>query len=426
MQLDSLTTEQLRGIEAELEAQYSQFQSQSLSLDLTRGKPSAEQLTLSNGLDGLLKGDYTTESGVDARNYGGLDGISEIRALAADVLGVPASEVLAGGNSSLTLMYQCVQHALLFGFRGKESAWQHQGQVKFLCPVPGYDRHFSICETLGIEMITVPMTADGPDMDEVERLVKADAAIKGIWCVPKFSNPTGVIYSDETVKRIATLSKMAGDDFKVFWDNAYVVHDLTEQPLPLANIMTLAVEAGTQDSILQFCSTSKITFAGAGVAFLNTSEANLKAFKQVLGISTIGADKVNQLRHARFFPSKEHLLSHMQSHAKILRPRFDCVLSHLERAFGDNPLGRWEAAQGGYFVSFDTLPGLAKRVVELASGLGVKLTPAGATFPYGNDPKDSNIRIAPSVPALEEVDVAMQVFVCCVKLASVRQRLTQA
>lgn len=426
MQLENLTTEQLRGLEAELQAQYSQFQSQNLSLDLTRGKPSAEQLTLSNGLDGILNGEYTTDSGVDVRNYGGLDGISEIRALAAEVLGVPISEILAGGNSSLTLMYQCVQHALLFGFDGKDSAWKNEGPIKFLCPVPGYDRHFSICETLGIEMITVPMTPHGPDMDEVERLVKEDASIKGIWCVPKFSNPTGIIYSDDTVKRIAKLAKIAGDHFKVFWDNAYVVHDLTDQPLPLANIMTLALEAGTQDSILQFCSTSKITFAGAGVAFLNASERNLKAFKQILGISTIGADKVNQLRHARFFPSKESLLNHMQAHARILRPRFDSVLSHLQEAFGDNDLGRWDSVEGGYFVSFDTQPGLAKTVVAMASEVGVKLTPAGATFPYGNDAQDSNIRIAPSVPTLPEVDLAMQIFVCCVKLASVRQRLQTA
>ncbi len=423
MHIQSLSREQLQSLESELSEQYARFQDQQLTLDLTRGKPSAEQLSLSDGLDGILQGDYRSEDGTDCRNYGGLDGIAEIKRLGAAILGVGQDEILAGGNASLTLMYQSVFQAYHVGFNGPDSAWKHESSVKMACPVPGYDRHFSICEAFGIEMIPVAMTAEGPDLEALSELVQSDPSVKGIWCVPKYSNPTGIIYSDATVKSIAELAKSAGPNFKVFWDNAYAVHDLTEQQQPLANILELAKAAGTEDSILQFCSTSKITHAGAGVAFLGATASNLAAFKKTLGVSTIGPDKINQLRHARFLPDMTALRAHMQKHAEILKPRFDLVLKHLNEGLADSGLGQWETPEGGYFISFDTQPGLAKTVVQLAADAGVKLTPAGATFPYGKDPQDQNIRIAPSVPKLPELDQAMQIFVLCVKLASVRQAL---
>ncbi len=427
MQLDHASQEQLKQWEQTLSADYEAIKAQKLNLDLTRGKPSAEQLSLSDGLDGILDGNpdrkYIADAGVDTRNYGGLDGLSEARALGAEILGVPAANVLAGGNSSLTLMHQAVMTGYFFGFGGEATAWQNEGKVKFLCPVPGYDRHFSICEQMGIEMVNVPMLSTGPDMDVVERLVSEDASIKGIWCVPKYSNPTGVVYSDATVERIAKLGKIAGANFRVFWDNAYAIHNLVDNPPQLANIFELCQKLGTEESVLQFASTSKITHAGSGVAFMGASSANLKGFMAVLGILTIGPDKVNQLRHCKFFAGENALANHMKKHAAIIKPRFASVLKHLDSAFGDNDLGRWESAEGGYFISFDTRDGLAKEVVRLAGDAGVKLTPAGATFPYGKDPQDSNIRIAPTVPTEAQVNEAMKVFVLCVKLASVRQKL---
>lgn len=423
MQLDKATQEQLQSWEQDLASKYADIKAQKLNLDLTRGKPSAEQLNLSDQLDGILEGNYITESGVDTRNYGVIDGIPEARALGAQIMGVPAENVLAGGNSSLTLMHQAMMTAYLFGFTGADSAWQKAESVKFLCPVPGYDRHFSVCEQFGIEMINVSMTADGPDMDAVEALVKQDRNIKGIWCVPKYSNPTGVVYSDETVQRIAALGKIAGPNFRVFWDNAYAVHDLSDNPVQLTNIFDACKAAGTEDSVLQFASTSKITHAGSGVAFLGASDTNLAGFKKAISALTIGPDKANQLRHARFFAAPGSLKAHMKKHAQIIKPRFASVLKHLEEAFADNNLGQWESADGGYFISFDTRPGLAREVVKLAGEAGVKLTPAGATYPYGRDPEDKNIRIAPTVPTVEQVDAAMNVFVVCVKLASVRQAL---
>lgn len=426
MNLQQASTKELRQWEAELSNEYATYCQQSIHLDLTRGKPSADQLSLSNNLDGILKGKYTSIDGTDTRNYGGLNGIEEARQLGADVLGVKVEEILAQGNSSLTLMFYSMLIARDFGFsdgKGNKIAWKDSTDtIKFLCPVPGYDRHYTVCEQLGIEMITVPMTATGPDMDQVEALLKADNSIKGIWCVPKYSNPSGVIYSDNTVERIAKLATIAGEGFRVFWDNAYAVHDFNTFQ-PLANIMDYCHTHNTEYSVLQFASTSKITFAGAGVAFIASSSENLAAFKDVLGVLSIGPDKVNQLRHMAMFPDYSTLLEHMKKHANLLKPRFDCVLQHLNEAFADNDLGTWESAEGGYFISFDTQENLAKTVVQLAADAGVKLTPAGATFPYGNDPKDSNIRIAPSVPSLEEVDQAMKIFVVCVQLASIRKQL---
>lgn len=423
MNLQSASQEQLQQWEQVLTDEYNAIKAKALSLDLTRGKPSAEQLSLSNELDGILKGDYKGEDGVDVRNYGGLDGIKGAKKLGALMTGAPIENVLAGGNSSLTLMHQTMTVAYYWGLNGADSAWSKQDKATIICPVPGYDRHYSVCEHLGINMVTVGMDANGPDMDAVEALIESDSSIVGLWCVPRFSNPTGVVYSDEVVTRIAKLGQKASANFRVFWDNAYAVHELSEDAPQLANIWDACVEAGTTDSVLQFASTSKITFAGAGVAFLAASETNLKGFKKALGFITIGPDKVNQLRHEKFFAAEGSLTAHMKKHAEIIKPRFASVLSHLEEAFGDNELGSWESAQGGYFISFDTQPGLAKEVVALAADAGVKLTPAGATFPYGKDPQDSNIRIAPTVPTVEQVDEAMKVFVTCVKLASVKQAL---
>lgn len=423
MKLDEATPEQLAEWQSALEAEYAAIQAEGLNLDLTRGKPSTEQLALSDRLDGILDGDFKAADGTDLRNYGGLTGLPEARALGSVLMGVPAKNVIAGGNSSLTLMHQAMSVAAIFGFDGPESAWKHGGKTpKFLCPVPGYDRHYAVCEHLGVEMLTVPMTATGPDMDAVEAAVKADPDIKGIWCVPKYSNPTGVTYDDATVTRIAQLPKIAGPGFKVFWDNAYAVHDLSDNPPQLASLFEAAAAAGTEDGILQFASTSKITHAGSGVAFLAASDATLAGFQKSLGIMTIGPDKMNQARHARFFDGPEALKAHMKKHAEIIGPRFETVLNHLDAGFAGTGLGTWERPEGGYFIAFDTRPGLAKEVVKMAKEAGVKLTPAGATFPYGKDPEDRNIRIAPTVPSVEQVDAAMRVFVVCVKLASVRQK----
>ncbi|MEO0442339.1 MAG: aminotransferase class I/II-fold pyridoxal phosphate-dependent enzyme [Pseudomonadota bacterium] len=422
MDLQHLSADQLNALEKQLSDECQAFTAQSIQLDLTRGKPSSDQLALSDPLDGILDNNYLSADGIDTRNYGGLDGLSQARQLGADILGVSSNEVSAQGNSSLSLMFLVMLVAKEFGLRGPDTSWKHSEDLRFICPVPGYDRHFSICEQLGIEMIAAPMTAEGPDMDVVEALVKSDPAIKGMWCVPKYANPTGVVYSDDTVERIAQLGNIAGKHFCVFWDNAYAVHDLNGFK-SLKNIMDCCRLAGTEDSVIQFASTSKITHASAGIAFIASSEANLAGFRKVLGTLSIGPDKVNQLRHMRFIPNYGALISHMEKHAALLKPRFDCVNQHLKAAFGDNDLGQWQPVEGGYFISFDTRPGLAKTVVALAADVGVKLTPAGATFPYGKDPKDSNIRIAPSVPSLEQVDKAMEIFVLCVKLASVRQAI---
>lgn len=423
MQLNQASKEQLQQWETDLAARYTELKNQQLNLDLTRGKPSPQQLDLSNSLDGILNGDYRSLNGTDTRNYGGLEGIEEARQLGADLLGVSIDEIIAGGNSSLTMMRQAMTFAFLFGPDGPGTAWQTEGEIKCLCPAPGYDRHFTICEDLGIEMIPVRMTSEGPDMDQVEELIRNDRNIKAMWCVPRFSNPTGIVYSDEVVERIAKLGHIAPNNFRIFWDNAYAVHELSDNPPILANIMELCKKHGTESTILQFASTSKITFAGAGIAFMAATGANLKEFKKRLGASLIGPDKINQLRHMRFLPDINALKTHMEKHADLLRPRFAVVLKSLESEFGDNDLLEWETPEGGYFVSVNTRPGLAKQVVNLAGEIGVKLTPAGATYPYGNDPQDCNIRLAPSFPSMEDISLTMDVFATCVKLASVRQAL---
>ncbi len=424
MHLDQATSEQLREQESLLREKYTQFQQENLNLDLTRGKPNTAQLDLSNELDGILNDNYVDKTGTDLRNYGGIDGIAEAKALFAKVIGLEPEDMLIGGNGSLPLMYFCAHTALHHGLRGSDSAWSKESTaIKFLAPVPGYDRHFAACEHLGIELIPVDMDGDGPDMDKVEAMVKADADIKGIWCVPRFSNPTGVVYSDETVSRIAKLGNIAGPNFVVFWDNAYAVHAFEEAAPELANIMDCCRAEGTEDNILLFGSTSKITLAGAGVAFLGGSSTNITSLKKNLGYSTIGPDKINQLRHVKFIKDAANLSAHMAKHAKIIKPRFDAVLEKLQDSLGHANMGAWTKPQGGYFVSFDSLPGLAREIVKLASDVGVKLTPAGATFPYGKDPADKNIRLAPTFPSVREIEKAMDVFVVCVQLASIRQKL---
>ncbi len=423
MHIEELAGEELARAIAALEADYADLCGRGLALDLTRGKPAPAQVALSNALDGILAGDYRAADGTDTRNYGGLDGLPEARALFGEVLGVPAQETLVGGNASLSLMYATLDCALNEGLGG--GAWGAGDAVKFLCPVPGYDRHFAICEYLGIEMVPVPMLDTGPDMDIVEALLRDDPAVRGIWCVPRFSNPGGCVYSDATVDRIAALGRLAAGDFAVMWDNAYAVHALYDDAPALAAIREACLRHDTLDSVFQFGSTSKITFAGAGVGFMAASPDNLAAVKRHLALQTIGPDKVNQLRHVRFLRDAGTIAAHMAAHADLVRPKFEAVLDILERELADTGMGTWSRPRGGYFISFDTLPGLAGEVVALAADAGVKLTPAGATFPYGDDPHDRNIRLAPTFPSLDEVIATAEAFATCVKLATLRRKAAQ-
>ena len=426
LRLDKATSEQLLEWNNTLTEQYQDTLTQSLNLDLTRGKPGIEQLDLSNQLDGILAGDYIDASGTDLRNYGGVAGIPAAKQLFSQMIDVNPDEIMIGGNSSLTLMHFCAQTALLYGPTGAESAWSKESdKIKFLAPVPGYDRHFSATEHLGIELIPVPMKEDGPDMDRVEQLVQADPTIKGIWCVPRFSNPTGIVYSDECVERIAKLGKIAGANFRVFWDNAYAVHTLEADAPKLASLMDYCRKEGTEDNVYIFGSTSKITFAGAGVAFVASSKANLSVLTKHLGFTSIGPDKVNQQRHVKFLKDAQTIEQHMNKHAALLKPRFDAVLDKLEEELGNSDLGSWTTPKGGYFISFDCRPGLASKIVTLAADAGVKLTPAGATYPYGHDPDDKNIRLAPSFPSVADIEKVMEVFILCVKLASVQQAIAE-
>ena len=423
MTLDQLTHDELRARERELDTALQGFREANLSLDLTRGKPCQEQLSLADALD---EGDgrFVADAGVDTRNYGGLDGLPEARTLGADLLGVHPDEVIAGGNSSLALMYLYLLNAWLWGPSGAGSAWRAEGEtVRFLCPVPGYDRHFAILEDLGIEMVNVPTTPDGPDMTQVEARVQEDPTVRGLWCVPKYSNPGGETYSDDTVERLAKLGSMASPHFRIMWDNAYAVHDLDDEPPRLANLMDACRRQGTTDSLVLFGSTSKITRAGAGISFLAGSAINLDNFRNRLRVMTIGPDKINQLRHVQFLRDLDGVRAHMRKHAAILRPKFDLVQERLSNALAGTGMGSWTTPRGGYFVSFDALPGLASRIIRLAGEAGVKLTPAGATFPYRRDPNDTNIRLAPTFPNLADLDQALQVFLVCVQLASIRQRL---
>lgn len=421
-----MTREELFAEKEKLEAMYQDYKGQNLALNMSRGKPSASQLDLSKGMMDVLKSDsnLTCEDGTDCRNYGVLDGIPEAKRLLAGMIGAKPEQVIVYGNSSLNVMYDSVARCMYEGVLGGKP-WALQGKVKFLCPVPGYDRHFGITEHFGVEMINVPMTPDGPDMDMVEKLVSEDPLVKGIWCVPKYTNPQGYVYSDETVRRFANL-KPAAEDFRIFWDNAYCVHHLYEDKQDyLLEILMECKKAGNPDMVYKFSSTSKISFPGSGIAAMAASDANLKDIRNMMKVQTIGHDKVNQLRHVRFFKDIHGIVEHMKKHADILRPKFETVLEVLDKELGGLEIGSWIAPRGGYFISFDALDGCAKAIVAKAKEAGVVLTGAGATFPYGKDPHDSNIRIAPSYPTPEELEMAADIFVLSVKLVSIDKILEE-
>lgn len=409
---------------AKMQAEYKKYQDMGLNLDMSRGKPGSSQLDLSEGMLTVLssKEDCKAVDGLDCRNYGVLDGVPEMKEIFAKVLGVDTSEIMVGGNSSLNMMFDTISTMMTANVNGG-TPWCKLDKIKWLCPVPGYDRHFTITEYFGFEMITVPMTPQGPDMDIVEKLVSEDSSIKGIWCVPKYSNPQGVTYSDETVTRFAKL-KPAADDFRIMWDNAYVIHDIAEQGDTLLNLMDECKKYGNEDLPIMFTSTSKITFPGAGVACMATSEKNMKFFKKKYAVQTIGYDKLNMLRHIKFFGNYDGLMEHMQKHRAVLEPRFNAVIKKLEDNLSGYGIAQWLKPNGGYFISVDVYEGCAKRTVQLCKEAGVVLTGAGATFPYGNDPQDSNIRLAPTLPPVEELELAMDLFCVCAKLAAL-EKLTK-
>lgn len=408
---------------AVLTKEYEAAKAKGLKLDMSRGKPSPAQLDVSNEMLDIVNSGTgcVSDSGTDCRNYGIMEGIPEARQLMGDFLRVPKENVFVCGNASLNIMYDCVSSAMLFGIMGS-TPWCHLDKVKFLCPVPGYDRHFKITELMGIEMINIPMTENGPDMDMVEKLVSSDSSIKGIWCVPKYSNPQGIVYSDETVKRFAAL-KPAAKDFRIYWDNAYALHYIYDENIEIPEILSECAKAGNPDLVYEFCSTSKISFAGGGISALASSEANLKWISKRMNVETISYDKINQLRHARYFKNGDGLRAHMRKHAEFLRPKFDVVLETLDRELTGLGAGSWMKPMGGYFISFDAVPGCAKAIVNKCKEAGVVLTGAGATYPYGKDPDDSNIRIAPSYPTLEELKQAAELFTLCAKLATVEKLL---
>lgn len=416
-----LSKEELKALKNDLEKQFKEIKKKGLKLDMSRGKPSKAQLDLSNGMMDVLTSDsdLVSSDGVDCRNYGVMEGISEARKLLADMSEVPERNILIYGNSSLSVMFDTVSRAMTHGIMGN-TPWGKLDKVKFLCPVPGYDRHFAITEYFGIEMVNVPLLPTGPDMDMVEKLVSQDASIKGIWCVPKYSNPDGYIYSNETVERFAAL-KPAAPDFTIMWDNAYGVHEFSGDYVPFLDIIEACSRHGNPDMVMEFASTSKITFAGGGISAMAMSEANVAYFSKLLSVQTICYDKVNQLRHVRFLKDKAHTLEIMKKHAAILAPKFRKVGEVLTRELADCGFAHWTEPKGGYFVSLYTMPGTAKRALELCQEAGVVMTPAGATYPCGVDPQDSNIRIAPSYPPVEELEKAMYVFCICLKLAALEK-----
>lgn len=419
-----MSKEELLQEKESLKAAYKEYQKMDLSLNMARGKPAVEQLDMVMDILDVLdsKSEMVAENGIDVRNYGEMDGIPEAKKLMADMMGTKAENVLVFGNASLTIMYDTVSRSMTHGVCGS-TPWCHLDKIKFLCPVPGYDRHFAITEHFGIEMINIPMTEDGPDMDMVEQYVNNDPSVKGIWCVPKYSNPQGVVYSDETVRRFAAL-KPAAADFRIFWDNAYAIHHLyDDRQDQLLEILSECEKAGHPDMVFEFCSTSKVTFAGAGIAAIASSKANLDDMRKSMTIQTIGYDKINQLRHVRYFKDINGVREHMKKHAAIMRPKFEAVLQVLENELGGLGIGTWTKPNGGYFISFDALEGCAKAIVAKCKEAGVTLTGAGATFPYKKDPKDSNIRIAPSFPTPEEMAMATDLFVLCVKMVSVDKLL---
>ncbi len=419
-----MNKEQLLSFKNETQALYDDFKAQKLCLNMSRGNPCKEQLELSVDMLSLFNdGNFVSENGIDVRNYGMLDGIPEAKELFSDMIGVDDDEVIIFGNSSLNAMFWAVQTAYNKGILGC-TPWAQYEKIKFLCPVPGYDRHFKVTEFFGIEMINIPMTKTGPDMDMIEKLVADDDSVKGIWCVPQYSNPDGISYSDETVRRFANLHP-AAKDFRIFWDNAYCIHHLTDNPVAILNILDEAKKAGNEDIVYIFGSTSKITFPGAGVAVMGASRRNVEELKKYLGISIISYDKMNQLRHVKFFGSFENMCEHMKKHKAIIAPKFKLVCKILEQNITPLGIGSWTDPEGGYFISFNAMNGCAKRIVKLCSEAGVTLTGAGATFPYGIDPDDRNIRLAPTYPPIEDLEKAMELFVICVKLASAEKLLSE-
>lgn len=410
---------------AEVMAEIAEEKKKGHSLDMSRGKPDPTQLNLSMRM--LEQNPYDliyTRKGTDVRNYGELAGVDEAKELFADVLGVKMENIIMGGQSSLCLMYDCFIKALVLGVYGGSKPWGQQGKLKFLCPAPGYDRHFRICQEFGVEMINIPMTPTGPDMELVRSYVESDPSVKGIWCVPKYSNPQGITYSPKTVEAFAAL-KPAADDFRIFWDNAYFVHGFRDTDDYLANIFDLCKKYGSEDMVYEFMSTSKVTFSGAGVAVFAASRNNIEFLTRQMNVQTLGYDKLNQLRHVKYFKNAEGLYEHMKKQADYLRPKFDCTLAMLEDGLGGLGIAEWTRPNGGYFVSFDGLPGTAKRCVSLCKEVGVKFTDAGATFPYGIDPEDKNIRIAPSFPAIDQLYRCMKVFCICQRAAALEVLLAQ-
>ena len=421
----SLSPEALRREYAEVSARFDALRELGLALNMARGKPGKAQLDAVSDILTILHDPVQCQAdGMDVRNYGQLSGLPSAKKLFAELLGCRAEECFIGGSASLTLMYDTIAKAYTHGLLHSEAPWSRLDKVKWLCPAPGYDRHFAICQALGIEMINVDYLEDGPDMDAVEKLVSEDEEIKGIWCVPMYSNPTGITYSDAVVKRFANLKPKA-KDFRIFWDNAYCVHHLSENHDHLLNIIEECKKAGNPNMVFEFTSTSKISFPGGGLAVVAASKENIDFIKSQMTYQTIGFDKLNQLRHAKYFKNFESISEHMKHHAAIIRPKFDVVLYMLDKEIEPLGIGKWNKPNGGYFISFDALPGCAKRIVSLAKEAGVVMTGAGATFPYGKDPKDSNIRIAPTFPSVDELRQAMEIFCVCVKLASVEVLLNK-
>ncbi len=419
-----LSKEELLALQTSLNQEYKEAQAKGLKLDMSRGKPAPSQLEMGMDIMDILNSESSmkTEAGLDVRNYGVLEGIPEARQLMAEIMGTKAENVIVCGNSSLNIMYDTFARSMTHGVMGS-TPWAKLDKIKFLCPAPGYDRHFAITQHFGFEMITVPMSCDGPDMDMVEKLVAEDATIKGIWCVPKYSNPQGYTYSNETVKRMAAL-KPAAEDFRIFWDNAYAVHDLYEDRQDtLLEILSECEKAGNPNMVYEFCSTSKVSFAGAGIAAIASSVENLDFMKKSMTVQTIGYDKINQLRHVRYYKDINGVKEHMKKHAAMLRPKFEASLNLLDQELTGLGIGEWTKPNGGYFISFQTMEGCAKAVVAKCKEAGMVLTGAGATYPYGKDPKDSNIRIAPSFPTPEEMAQATALFILCVKLVSVEKLL---
>lgn len=424
MYYPSATKDELIAEREILLGRYKELCDRNYKLDMSRGKPGADQLDITEGLLSVISksSDCFCENGFDCRNYGIVDGIPEAKRLFADLIEVSPDNVLVGGNSSLALMYDTIMRCLVLGVPGGDGPWLTQGKIKFLCPCPGYDRHFGICETLGIEMINISMTPTGPDMDEVEKYVGSDPAIKGIWCIPKYSNPEGVTYSDETVRRFASM-KVASPDFRIFWDNSYVVHDLYDEGDKLLNILDECEKAGNPDRVLIFASTSKISFPGSGVAVVGASKNNIEFIKSSVSVQTIGYDKMNMLRHVKYFRNIEGIKNYMKRHAAIIRPKFEIVLNSFAEELLGTGTAEWLSPRGGYFISLNVLDGCAKRVIELCKNAGIVLTGAGATFPYHKDPRDRNIRVAPTYPTLDELRCAVEVLCVCVKLACLEKLL---